>query len=249
MISRPRYFYTHVIGITAVLVVLAWTIGQSGLDLWVAHLTYDDVALTFTGRHSYLLSLLADRLLVALPLLAGAAALAVGLCGGVRPALKAWRGISIAVLAVILAGPLMAIALKHLTALPRPHMLQIFGGRLALPTRFFAGNGQPSGGALPSSHAAFGYTLLSLYFAGLAAGSRTLMRWGLVAGVALGVGLSVLRVVQGAHFLSQTVWSAALIWLLASLIFWPLMARPPVRSGGIEQAGPGGVGDKRGSAA
>ena len=249
MISSQRYFFTHVMGITAVLVLLAWAIGQSGLDLRVAHLTYDDVTLTFTGRRSYLLALLADWLLVALPLLAGAAALAVGLGSFIRPDLKAWRGISIAVLAVILAGPLAAMALKHLTALPRPHMLQIFGGRLALPVRFFAGNGQPSGGALPSSHAAFGYTLLSLYFAGLAAGRRALMRWGLVAGIALGASLSVLRIVQGAHFLSQTVWSAAMIWLLASLIFWPLMARYPAGSGGFERAAVTGAGGERENAA
>ncbi|MDQ2148270.1 phosphatase PAP2 family protein [Alcaligenaceae bacterium C4P045] len=235
MMSTRRYLFTHVFGITAALALLALAIGLSGLDMRVAHLTYDDVTLTFVGRHSYVLSLLADRVLVALPVLVGTAALTVGLCSFFRPDLTAWRGISVAVLAVIVAGPLAAIALKHVTALPRPHMLQIFGGRLALPARFFAGQGQPSGGALPSSHAAFGFTLLGLYFAGLVAGWRNFMRWGLALGVALGVSLSVLRVAQGAHFLSQTVWSAALLWLLSALIFLPLMAmRAPVAGARVQ---------------
>ena len=32
-----------------------------------------------------------------------------------------------------------------------------------------------------------------------------------------------MRILQGAHFLSQTLWSAALMWLLAALFFWPVL--------------------------
>lgn len=39
---------------------------------------------------------------------------------------------------------------------------------------------------------------------------------------------SAVRILQGAHFLSQTLWSAALMWLLAALFFWPVLrARTP----------------------
>jgi len=33
------------------------------------------------------------------------------------------------------------------------------------------------------------------------------------------------RILQGAHFLSQTLWSAALAWLVASVLFLPLLAQ------------------------
>ena len=42
-------------------------------------------------------------------------------------------------------------------------------------------------------------------------------------GVAAGVGFSVVRILQGAHFLSQTLWSAALLWFLAALFFYPVI--------------------------
>jgi membrane-associated PAP2 superfamily phosphatase len=38
---------------------------------------------------------------------------------------------------------------------------------------------------------------------------------------------SLVRILQGAHFLSQTLWSAVVMWLLASVIFYPLIARAP----------------------
>ena len=76
---------------------------------------------------------------------------------------------------------------------------------------------------MPSGHAGAGYALLSLYFAGWALG-RPAWRWsGLAIGVAAGVGFSVVRILQGAHFLSQTLWSAALMWLLAAIFFYPVI--------------------------
>lgn len=218
-----RYLKTHVVGVTALLGLLAWAIGRSGLDLFIAHLTYDDAAGAFVGRHSHILSLLADRIMIALPLLIGACAVAIIGAGLRRPDLRPFRGVCTAVLVVLVAGPVAAILLKHLTALPRPHMLQLFGGALPLPTHFFALTGQASGGALPSTHAAAGYALFALYFAARVLDRPALMRLGLALAIAWGAGLSVLRIVQGAHFLSQTVWSAAMVWLLASLIFLPLL--------------------------
>ncbi|MCH3723211.1 phosphatase PAP2 family protein, partial [Campylobacter coli] len=83
-----------------------------------------------------------------------------------------------------------------------------------------------AGGALPSGHAGAGYSMLTLYFAGWAAQRPGWRWWGLAVGIAAGVGFSIVRVLQGAHFLSQTLWSAALMWLLAALFFWPVLRGP-----------------------
>src|SRR3546814_13430319 len=82
--------------------------------------------------------------------------------------------------------PLLAGALKHYTALPRPFALAMFGGYLQLPTDFWALAGQPGGGALPSVHAAVGYSVFSLYFAGWALNNRRLRWLGLASGLILG---------------------------------------------------------------
>jgi membrane-associated PAP2 superfamily phosphatase len=56
--------------------------------------------------------------------------------------------------------------------------------------------------------------------------------------MAAGASFSAVRILQGAHFLSQTLWSAALLWFLAAVFFYPLLA------GGIP-ACRGGNGGKR----
>lgn len=65
--------------------------------------------------------------------------------------------------------------------------------------------------------------MLVLYFAGWSLGRPALRWWGLAVGIAAGLGFSAVRILQGAHFLSQTLWSAALLWPLAALFFYPLI--------------------------
>src|SRR3546814_20064701 len=85
---------------------------------------------------------------------------------------------------------------KHYTALPRPFALAMFGGYLQLPTDFWALAGQPGGGALPSVHAAVGYSVFSLYFAGWALNNRRLRWLGLASGLILGSFFGALRILQ-----------------------------------------------------
>ena len=75
-----------------------------------------------------------------------------------------------------------------------------------------------------------GYALLSLYFAGWAAG-RPGWRWrGLAIGVAAGLLFSVVRMMQGAHFASATIWSAAVDWTVCAALFLPLLCRATTRA-------------------
>ena len=84
-----------------------------------------------------------------------------------------------------------------------------------------------------------------LYFAGWALGRPAWRWWGLAIGILAGAGFSVVRILQGAHFLSQTLWSAALLWFLAAVFFSPLIAaRPGGLSAGLR--GPDSVGDAKG---
>jgi membrane-associated PAP2 superfamily phosphatase len=102
----------------------------------------------------------------------------------------------------------------------------MFGGYANYPLHFWASSRREAGGALPSSHAGAGYALLSLYFAGWAMG-RPSWRWGgLALGIAAGLVFSIVRIMQGAHFFSQTVWSACIMWFIASLLFYRLIAGP-----------------------
>jgi len=222
--DRVRYLLTHVFGITLVLAALAWAANRSGLDLQLASWLYDPVARAFPLRDSRWLDLLGHRIILVVPVGLGVLAFAAALASYRLPVLRPWRPVLWALVATLCLIPLAIGQLKHHTALPRPYNLSLFGGYAAYPLHWWAASRAEAGGALPSSHAGAGYALLVLYFCGWAL-DRPRLRWG---GLALGIGagllFSTVRILQGAHFLSQTLWSAALVWLLASVLFLPLVA-------------------------
>ena len=76
---------------------------------------------------------------------------------------------------------------------------------------------------LPGGYAVSGYVLFGLYFAGWALDRARLRWWGLLIAVLAGGMVGALFVLQDLHFASETIWSAALAWLLCSLFFYPLI--------------------------
>jgi len=133
--------------------------------------------------------------------------------------------------AAMIVGPLLVNILKGMTTQHCPTALQSFGGVVAYAddrnAPFWALSRQAAGHCLPSGHAGGGYALLSLYFAGWAAG-RPAWRWrGLAIGIVVGLVFSVVRLMQGAHFASATVWSAAVDWTVCAAIFLPLLCWRP----------------------
>ncbi|OZI50157.1 phosphatase PAP2 family protein [Bordetella genomosp. 5] len=215
----------HVVLVPLLLALLACWVQQSGLDAYVAHRLYDADQARFALQQAPVLDAIGHQALRAIPALLAAAALFLLAAGFVRPALKRWRGLALALLAAMALSPLCVAMLKQLTALPRPYALSEFGGTLAWPAQFWAGAGQPAGHALPSHHAASGFAVGLLYFFGWAAGKPRLRWGGLIAGVLLGSLFAALRIGQGAHFLSQTCWSAVVVWTVGALCFWPLLRR------------------------
>jgi membrane-associated PAP2 superfamily phosphatase len=225
--ARVSYLLTHVVGVTLILACLAWWVNASGLDLRIARTLFDPVLDGFPLHGSRWLELLGHRMVLALPIGVALAAAGVVAASFRIPAWRRWRGAALAVAATCLAGQLLVNQLKHHTTLPRPYDLDTLGGYTPYPLHWWTWARARAGGALPSGHAGAGYAMLSLYFAGWALG-RPAWRWGgLAIGVTAGLGFSVVRILQGAHFLSQTIWSAALMWLLAAVFFYPVILGRP----------------------
>jgi membrane-associated PAP2 superfamily phosphatase len=114
---------------------------------------------------------------------------------------------------VIGSGLIVNEALKDHWGRPRPRDCVEFGGdRAFLPI----GVPGPSGGgnSFPSGHAASGFYFLTLYILWRGRRPRA-AALGLVAGLVAGSILSMQRIVVGAHFLSDCVWSAGIIYLTA----------------------------------
>jgi membrane-associated PAP2 superfamily phosphatase len=222
---RPnKYLLTHVIGITLLLALLAEAMHYSGADMALSRLFYDANIHAFPWCTSWWLKMLGDRILLIVPAGVAMSALAAAIASYWCPRLRPWRGALWAIVLTYGLGASIISQLKHYTASPRPYHLSLFGGYANYPVHFWASNHGEAGNALPSNHAGAGYAMLSLYFAGWAMG-RSTWRWGgLAIGIAVGLLFSMMRVMQGAHFFSQTLWSACLMWGLASIVFYPLIA-------------------------
>jgi membrane-associated PAP2 superfamily phosphatase len=84
-------------------------------------------------------------------------------------------------------------------------------------------DGIKPGRCFPGGHASGGFSLMALYF-GLRDDRPQLARWVLGLTFALGCVMGWAQTMRGAHFLSHTLWSAWVVWLvllLAYLVFSP----------------------------
>ncbi|RPI46046.1 MAG: phosphatase PAP2 family protein, partial [Betaproteobacteria bacterium] len=122
-------------------------------------------------------------------------------------------------------GPAIVVTLKDLNAYRCPWDLVQFGGVAEYGSGWFVSKIN-AGRCFPSGHAAGGFSLVALFFAGRALDHPRLQRAGLAAALGAGCVFSLVRVAQGAHFLSHNLWSAAIDWCTAALVFVPVMIAP-----------------------
>ena len=228
-ISPGKYTVVCLLLVPVVLAASAWATQHGPLDLAIAGMFFDDAAGLFRWRDSTWLEVLGHHAARGLPIVIGALALAAGAAGRALPALRPWRAILLGLGAAMILGPLLIAALKTTTSQHCPAEISRFGGIVDYDAErdapFFARSHESVGHCLPSGHAGGGYALLSLFFAGWAAG-RPKWRWmGLAAGITCGLLFSVVRMMQGAHFASATLWSATIDWVIAALVFMPLVCK------------------------
>jgi len=241
-----RDFTTHYVliqaAVIAFLALLAYQVQHSALDMAVSSYFYDPGAGVFPLRRA-LLPDVVGRYAARLVPISGAAICVACLAWSLREArLRPARAALLLMFMAFCFGPLLAGLLKQYTAMPRPMALAMFGGHAQWPDTFWALAGQAGGKALPSVHSVYGYIVLCVHFAGWALGSRRMQWVGLAAGLLLGATFGALRVMQGMHFLSQTLWSLAFVWAFCSVLFYPLVAlRRPAGQGAGASAGLGEI--------
>ena len=128
------------------------------------------------------------------------------------------RGQWIVVLSLLLV-PGIITGMKSLTNVACPADLQRYGGDLpvvglfdAYPTTQRPAKRQH---CFPAGHASGGYALLSLYYLG---SDRRRRRQYLLLGLTAGTAMGAYKMLIGHHFLSHTLSSALLSWLIINLI-------------------------------
>ena len=125
----------------------------------------------------------------------------------------AYLFISMAVISVV------CVQLRAVSQMATPRDLTVFGAiapnawdHLLL---FDAKPANYPSHAFPAGHASGGFALLSLAFAWATASSR---RRGFLIGCAYGGAMGLYQIARGEHFLSHTLATAALAWLLAAVL-------------------------------
>jgi membrane-associated PAP2 superfamily phosphatase len=163
--------------------------------------------------------------------------LAVGALGVLVMSLvrKRWRRFTQPALYLVLAfllGPGLLVngMLKHGWSRARPKDLVEFGKKE--PYEMVLTNVERSiGRSFPSGHASAAFFLCSLGFASALWGTRQGMWAGLALGVVWGTLVAWSRVASGAQFLSDVLWSAALVNAVNFLALVPFLARAGMTSG------------------
>lgn len=121
------------------------------------------------------------------------------------------------IVAIILATGVVS-ALKHETNIYCPNKLTLFGGDVPY-VKIFESRiaGYNRGICWPSGHASAGYAFVSAYFVVRRYWPR--YAWvALVGGLGMGVLYGSVRMVQGLHFLSHTLWAGVVCWVVIVLL-------------------------------
>ncbi|MBB1520848.1 phosphatase PAP2 family protein [Aquipseudomonas guryensis] len=217
-----RWWYGVPLALLATLLIFE----PSRLDFAVADLFYVH-GLGFIGRHNdFLEEVLHDRA-KQLTIAIGVLALAGFLLSLLPTRLRPYRlTLGYLVLAMGLATGFVT-PLKKLTQVHCPWSLEQYGGAehfspLLGPR---AAPVEKPGNCWPGGHAAAGFALFALYFALRDRYPRS-ARTTLIAATVLGVLFSLVRMAQGAHFLSHNLWTALLCWLISLALYDLMLYRP-----------------------
>lgn len=219
---RPSFLVLYGLLLPALGAAAGVLLRDSGLDDALARLVYDPQAHAFLlgagGPAEWLFHRLGRALLLGAWLLLLAAALASAWV----PALARHRAVLWATVAGMALGPIVVTLLKDINTRACPWNLKAFGGT-ADPSDLWFVPRALAGRCFPGGHAAGGFSLFALAFAGEALDRPGLRRAGLWLAFGVGAAFSAVRMAQGAHFMSHNLWSAAIDLWMAALAFAPLL--------------------------
>ena len=113
-------------------------------------------------------------------------------------------------------GLVVNVLLKDQLGRPRPREVVDYGGSHDF-SQFWQPGDAGRNSSFPSGHAAIAFFLIAPWFV-LRDEKPGAARGFLVAGLGLGTMVSIARILQGGHFLSDVLWSAGLIYLVGGVL-------------------------------
>ncbi|MEX0792543.1 MAG: phosphatase PAP2 family protein [Pirellulaceae bacterium] len=190
----------------------------TSLDLWVSQLFYSESEQafwfggTFVGGVIYYFAPLPGVVIASF-------GIAIFILGPWIEPLRPWRKQCLLFALVVIIGPGLLInsLLKPHWNRPRPSQLVEFGGRTTYVPPAMVSNHE-NAKSFPSGHASMGFVFMAPAF--LIFRHRPWLAGSfLFLGLFLGGGIGVCRIAEGGHFLSDVVWSGAIVYYCCLAVF------------------------------
>ena len=196
---------------------------DSGLDAALSGYFYDPAHHRFlVGTHGWI-ELLGHRIGKSVVLICWLLLLAAAIAAPRLPGIARHRGLVWTLVLAMALGPVVVTLLKDINSHACPWSLKAYGGAAEYSASWFVSRVE-AGRCFPGGHAAGGFSIVAVAFAGAVLGRPGLCRAGLWLGLGVGTAFSILQVAKGAHFMSHNLWSAAIDLWMAARVFSPLMA-------------------------
>lgn len=135
-----------------------------------------------------------------------------------RPSMISWRRAAICMLLLLALGPglLVNSVFKEHWGRPRPREVTVFNGN-----KSFLQPWQPGisgkGRSFPSGHSSAAFYLATPWFVYRRRKPTAAVCW-LWGGIGFGVLMSVARIAQGGHFLTDCLWAFGMVWLTGQIL-------------------------------
>lgn len=208
-------FWAEIWMVLVLLVIATGLIAHTGADLKLAAWFYRNGTWPVGEQFPWKLLYRIDRI----PAVLLATGWLVVLVRSYRTAaLLQWRRAAVFMLLVLLLGPglLVNSVLKEHWGRPRPREVVQLGG-----TKVFLHPWQPGvdgqGRSFPSGHSSAAFYLATPWFV-YRRRKPTVARAWLWGGLGFGVLMSIARIAQGGHFLSDTLWAFGMVWLTGQIL-------------------------------
>jgi len=219
-INRIRHLFISVVLLFAVVFGLE----NTGLDMVFQHILYRNGAWLVDNTQPVIRFIFYDAPKKLLVLYAILILLALVLSFVVKPLRRFRTRNNVFILLCLLLVPAVVGLGKKETHVHCPYQLQEFGGDVPYVTLFQANRYETPGRCFPAGHASGGFALL--LFALIAATRRQQMA-ALTGAMALGWAMGGYQMVNGRHFLSHTLTTILLAWIVILLVHLALFGNRP----------------------
>lgn len=208
-------------------IIAALGVKLSGLDLAISDYYYSADLAGFPARANDVLEVIGHKSAKSILLAAWFVLLGGAVAAHFDPATRPWRRVLWATVLGMALGPTIVSILKSITSFPCPWDLHRYAGFAEETGQIFVAP-RFAGQCFPAGHSAGGFSLFALYFGLRVIGRPEAARWAFVLTLVVGIAFSYVRVIQGAHFVSHTLWSAGIDWICAGLPFCLISRRLPL---------------------